>query len=278
MAHMPNSVAFNSELVDALCREIPAQRLDGLHQTPLMYSTTAPRAVHVRSRSEESGDYDSDLEAQFDKVAFRVAPHSPRLVSRQVVQTVRAEQRVEDCFLQNQARGNGFRPKLRRRRKPQESAWKPESVYKTYVDLKPTFFDRTNYQDVVPYASCFGKINMRIPKAWSRGPNRPKRRRRHAPLTNLMLLAYSYKHVLPPEPSFAAFDNPFSPPAPNTMLHHSAHTPDLGIRGFPNTHDTMNYTVNVPTAETAQDQQVMDQRAWDDLFSDDSFVNRNISS
>lgn len=69
-------------------------------------------------------------------------------------------------------------PNPKKRRNPATLCeWKPESVFKTFVDSKPPFFDKTDYQDRIPKTSCFGKINMRVPKAWSRGPNRPKRSR-----------------------------------------------------------------------------------------------------
>lgn len=95
--------------------------------------------------------------------------------------------------------------KTKKRRHPHECEWKPESVYKTFVDCKPDYFDRSNYQDFVPRSLCFGKINMRIPKAWSRGPNRPKRRKQRQ-INHLPRKRASYSDEaefltsLPPEP------------------------------------------------------------------------------
>lgn len=95
--------------------------------------------------------------------------------------------------------------KTKKRRHPHDCEWKPESVYKTFVDCKPDYFDRSNYQDFVPRSLCFGKINMRIPKAWSRGPNRPKRRRQR-PNNSLPRKRASYSDgaefltSFPPEP------------------------------------------------------------------------------
>ncbi|KAF3986549.1 hypothetical protein FT663_00380 [Candidozyma haemuli var. vulneris] len=116
------------------------------------------------------------------------ASDSARTTHRQTVATVKKEFAAEDAFRSQFSRGRRRRPsdeeyvdqtRLNKRRKSQGSGceWRPESVYKTYVDCKPDFFDRSDYQELVPESSCFGKINMRIPKAWTRGPNRKKARR-----------------------------------------------------------------------------------------------------
>lgn len=91
--------------------------------------------------------------------------------------TIKDEFELEDKYHRLSRRGRQALPRDKRRRNSMECEWKPESVYKTYVDCKPAFFEKSDYQDHIPASSCFGKINMRIPKAWSRGPNRPKRRR-----------------------------------------------------------------------------------------------------
>lgn len=111
-----------------------------------------------------------------EKMASYVRTHSARRTSENVAATIRREFRVEDRFRARLAAGNPQGPKNKRRRNPATgSVWKPESVYKTFVECKPLFFDRTNYQDKIPGSSCFGKINMRCSKAWSRGPNRKRR-------------------------------------------------------------------------------------------------------
>lgn len=102
---------------------------------------------------------------------------SARRTHALVLQTVRREFAVEDRYRRRIARAGYARERVRRRRDLSDYEWKPESVYKTYVDCKPHFFDKTSYQDYIPRSLCFGKINMRIPKAWTRGPNKPKRQK-----------------------------------------------------------------------------------------------------
>lgn len=92
-----------------------------------------------------------------------------------VRETVRREFAMEDRYRRRIASSGKTRPRDRKRRDTSDFEWKPESVYKTFVDCKPVFFDKTSYQNHVPRSSCFGKINMRIPKAWTRGPNKLKR-------------------------------------------------------------------------------------------------------
>lgn len=99
--------------------------------------------------------------------------YKTHLVVRRSVQT---EFAFEDAYRREVRANCVASPREKRRRSPKERDWKPESVYKTFVDCKPSFFDKSDYQDRVPATSCFGKINMRIPKAWSRGPNRPVKR------------------------------------------------------------------------------------------------------
>ncbi|SGZ56207.1 CIC11C00000004675 [Sungouiella intermedia] len=99
--------------------------------------------------------------------------------------TVRKEFKLEDNYRRLISGGLLTLPRDKKRRNPTDCDWKPESIYKTYVDCKPEFFEKSDYQDHIPTSSCFGKINMRIPKAWSRGPNRPNRpKRRRTRKTN----------------------------------------------------------------------------------------------
>lgn len=68
-----------------------------------------------------------------------------------------------------------FRSRLRRRRMERRKKglqgvceWRPELLYKTFVDCKPDFFEGSEYSDYVPLALCFGMINLRLPNAWRR--------------------------------------------------------------------------------------------------------------
>lgn len=131
--------------------------------------------------------------------------------------TIKHEFQIEDNYHQLTRRGLLALPRDKRRRNPTVCEWKPESVYKTYVDCKPVFFEKSDYQDHIPSSSCFGKINMRIPKAWIRGPNRPKRRRvRRAntssePTTRLSSSADHEEGAQGTEPSFDPQFNPENP-------------------------------------------------------------------
>lgn len=110
----------------------------------------------------------------FDKVALQDAQKTHTLIRS----SIQDEFDLEDKYRLEILAGNHSYPRDKRRRNPLDCEWKPESVYKTYVDCKPEFFDRSDYQDHIPPSSCFGKINMRTPKAWTRGPNRPKPRKK----------------------------------------------------------------------------------------------------
>ncbi|QBM87027.1 hypothetical protein METSCH_B02210 [Metschnikowia aff. pulcherrima] len=106
----------------------------------------------------------------------QVANQNPYLVHESVLKTIRLEFALEDSYKSIRPRKHD-QIRVRKRRKPQECDWKPESVYKVYVECKPDFFEKTDYQDRIPSRSCFGKINMRIPRAWSRRPNKSKKRK-----------------------------------------------------------------------------------------------------
>ncbi|GEQ69105.1 hypothetical protein JCM33374_g2776 [Metschnikowia sp. JCM 33374] len=106
----------------------------------------------------------------------QVTNQNPYLVHESVLKTIRMEFALEDSYKSVLPQKNE-QIRIRKRRKPQECDWKPESVYKIYVECKPEFFEKTDYQDRIPSRSCFGKINMRIPRAWSRKPNKSKKRK-----------------------------------------------------------------------------------------------------
>ncbi|OBA19975.1 hypothetical protein METBIDRAFT_13003 [Metschnikowia bicuspidata var. bicuspidata NRRL YB-4993] len=106
----------------------------------------------------------------------QVTNQNPYLVHESVLKTIKLEFALEDSYRSIRPQRNE-QIRIRKRRKPQECDWKPESVYKIYVECKPDFFEKTDYQDRIPNRSCFGKINMRIPRAWSRKPNKSKKRK-----------------------------------------------------------------------------------------------------
>lgn len=85
-------------------------------------------------------------------------------VSSATLATVRLEFAATDRFRSRLGRMEG------RRKKGLQGVceWRPELLYKTFVDCKPDFFDGSEYADHVPLALCFGMINLRLPNAWRR--------------------------------------------------------------------------------------------------------------
>lgn len=124
-----------------------------------------------RVRHEAEGDQ-CHLNEYFDGVH----PYDSYTVHCQVVKTITRELEYETKF-QNGELDLEDRPARKKRRKPNEVNWRPESVFRSYVDCKPADIHKTSYPDHVPMSSCFGRINMREAKAWSRQPNKPKRQR-----------------------------------------------------------------------------------------------------
>lgn len=55
-----------------------------------------------------------------------------------------------------------------------EVEWKPLSIFTVYTNFKPESIDDTDYFENIPMSSCFGRLNMRVKRAWTRGPNKVK--------------------------------------------------------------------------------------------------------
>ncbi|RKP32613.1 hypothetical protein METBISCDRAFT_25554 [Metschnikowia bicuspidata] len=136
-----------------------------------------PGQDHAQEEPYERGKQ-IDCDNYFlNKTFDDVQPHEPYLVHCQVVETVRKELEYEEKFHGRPALADESIRK--RRRKPNEVNWKPESIFRSFVDCKPTNIHKSSYPDHVPMCSCFGRINMREAKAWSRQPNKPKRQKRN---------------------------------------------------------------------------------------------------
>lgn len=69
-----------------------------------------------------------------------------------------------------------IRSKIRKRNNPttDEVEWKPLSIFTVYTNFKPDAIDDTDYFENIPHTSCFGRLNMRVKRAWTRGPNKVK--------------------------------------------------------------------------------------------------------
>lgn len=133
--------------------------------------------LNVAAGEKRKHDLASDLMIyNHDSLFDQVSNQNPYLVHKKVLDTIHMEFALEDRY-NSLGPSRHERVKIRRRRKPQSCEWKPESVYKCYVECKPGFFEKSDYQDNISQSSCFGKINMRIPRAWSRKPSELKRRK-----------------------------------------------------------------------------------------------------
>lgn len=141
----------------------------------------------------------------------QVTNQNPFLVHESVLKTIRLEFALEDSYKSVLPRRNEL-IRIRKRRKPQECDWKPESVYKIYVECKPDFFEKTDYQDRIPNRSCFGKINMRIPRAWSRKPNKSKKRK----MSSSSESEPHFDHV---KPEHITYEDLVVPSETNSALH-----------------------------------------------------------
>lgn len=56
--------------------------------------------------------------------------------------------------------------------------WKPLSIFTAYTDIKSEAIENTDYFDNIPSSSCFGRLNMRVKRAWTRGPNKNKTKKK----------------------------------------------------------------------------------------------------
>lgn len=97
----------------------------------------------------------------------------PRKVHNQVKNTITTELELQDEYakLYNETRNHQqFVKRAKKRRNPlqDQNKWEPESLYKAYTNIKPKYFDKSDYPTRIPPSSCFGKINMRVKGAWSR--------------------------------------------------------------------------------------------------------------
>lgn len=139
-----------------------------------------PGLERLSERTKNETDADQcHLNEYFDGVN----PYDSYTVHCQVVDTITRELEYESKFQSGELNLEN-RPPRKKRRKPNEVDWRPESVFRSYVDCKPADIHKTSYPDHVPMCSCFGRINMREAKAWSRQPNKPKRQRIKAEAKN----------------------------------------------------------------------------------------------
>ncbi|CAN3353973.1 hypothetical protein DICA4_B00782 [Diutina catenulata] len=96
------------------------------------------------------------------------------------------ERHVEDLFAMTATECNPWcshgstpvdvPPKRRRSPMTDELVWEPQALFSAFTDCKPKDLKGDNgFFKQIPVVSCFGKINMRQRRAWSRGPNKKQR-------------------------------------------------------------------------------------------------------
>lgn len=139
------------------------------------YQDFQPHTALAKPSERIKHDTDAD-QCHLNEYFDGVHPYDSYTVHCQVVNTITRELEYESKF-QNGELEIEDRPTRKKRRKPNEVNWRPESVFRSYVDCKPADIHKTSYPDHVPMCSCFGRINMREAKAWSRQPNKPKKQR-----------------------------------------------------------------------------------------------------
>lgn len=103
----------------------------------------------------------------------------PLKVSNSVKRTIEKELRLQDQYLAAvmQGRRTLHLMKPRRRRNPtcDDLTWIPVSLYQAaYTNIKIHPLEKTDYSNEIPNELCFGKVNMRVKRAWLRGPNKQK--------------------------------------------------------------------------------------------------------
>lgn len=113
-------------------------------------------------------------EAYLNTYFLNVRRRDPYLVHCQVVETYRMELEHEARYLNGEIDGISNPPRKRRRR-PNEVEWKPDSIFRACGNGKSK--KKPLYLDSLPRSSCFGKINMRVVNAWKRQPNKHKHRK-----------------------------------------------------------------------------------------------------
>jgi len=106
-----------------------------------------------------------------------------RVVSASVNKTIDDEFELKaryfssfDNSLKKRRRSQPEGSKIRKRNNTttDEVEWKPLSIFTVYTNFKPDAIDDTDYFENIPHTSCFGRLNMRVKRAWTRGPNKVK--------------------------------------------------------------------------------------------------------
>lgn len=140
------------------------RKVQAFSSIPLLYpefilKSITTSVIHQWINDEEVQSKHS-LRLEIDKL-------KPALVSEQVKKTVLKEFKVVD-----RNKRLSKRTKKRRDSSKSFSDWQPVSIYQAaYTCLDISRKLKSTHALHVPYDSCFGLLNLRCKRAWTRGPN-----------------------------------------------------------------------------------------------------------
>ncbi|ODV80709.1 uncharacterized protein CANTADRAFT_20281 [Suhomyces tanzawaensis NRRL Y-17324] len=159
------SMQIDSQVLDETLAQNPEPTTD---QEPLNPSTIVKGKLFNYSLE---GTNPSDECFQLD-----LGTLNAQAISISVQNSVSQEFQLQDQYLRSIKRGDMefLGDKVRKRRNPEsdELVWKPVSIYQAaYTNIKIFPLEKTDYHLYIPQVSCFGKINMRVKRAWVRKPN-----------------------------------------------------------------------------------------------------------
>lgn len=119
----------------------------------------------------------SETLSSLNTLDLEVEKLNPDVISKSVSLTICKELDLHDQYLKTLSIGQflGHSHKRRKRRNPQYDnlEWLPVSLFQAaYTNIKNNYLDKTDYQYRIPRVSCFGKVNMRVKRAWTRSANK----------------------------------------------------------------------------------------------------------
>lgn len=93
---------------------------------------------------------------------------NPKKNSQLVKKTVTKE---FECQVENFSDYHGIES-FKKKKKKIKNDWKPLSIFTAYTSVKQNSLKKKNSLHHIPYCSCFGKVNMRVKRAWLRNKNK----------------------------------------------------------------------------------------------------------
>lgn len=100
------------------------------------------------------------------------------LISKSIKSSINKELKLEELYERelNSGKMQYIKGRIKKRRNPiaDELIWEPLSLFTAFTNFKTSHFENTDYFENIPKTSCVGKINMRMKRAWVRGPNKER--------------------------------------------------------------------------------------------------------